>query len=249
MCITDKAKETSSCADLFRCGATSVYLERGVFALRLGASVSLIRLPRCYYYTTCKWCMESHLSSDAGVLLALVPWLPCAVRAASVAAGCVREPGLVVCPASWPACAPVAWGCGAVLCPAPWCVGLLCLPCGLGLYVGLVHGPLISPCHMGLFCGLVFRALYGPLKKGLYFCPDFSAMYFRDFSGLYFCLKISGQIFRASKAGFFLRIFSRRFFRRKFPGYFFRVLFSGIFPGLIFAAISGFLFFLDVIFV
>nr|DAE07848.1 MAG TPA: hypothetical protein [Caudovirales sp. ctIsq18] len=29
MCITDKAKETSSCADLFRCGATSVYLERG----------------------------------------------------------------------------------------------------------------------------------------------------------------------------------------------------------------------------
>ena len=29
--------------------------------------------------------MVSHLSSDAGVLLASVPWLPCAVRAASVA--------------------------------------------------------------------------------------------------------------------------------------------------------------------
>ena len=214
MCITDKAKETSSCADLFRCGATSVYLERGVFALRLGASVSLIRLPRCCYYTTCKWCMESHLSSDAGVLLALVPWPPCAVRAARVAAGRVREPGLAVCPASWPACAPVAWCCGAVLCPAPWCVGLLCLPCGLGLYVGLVHGPLISPCHMGLFCGLVFRALYEPLKKGFIFARIFSAMYFRVFSGLYFRLKISGQIFRASKSGFF----SRRFFRRKFPG-------------------------------
>lgn len=214
MCITDKAKETSSCADLFRCGAASVCLDCGIFALCLGASASLIRLPRCYYYITCKWCMESHLSSDAGALLALVPWLPCAVRAARVAAGCVREPGLAVCPASWPACVPVAWCCGAVLCPAPWCVGLLCLPCGLGLYVGLVHGPLISPCHMGLFCGLVFRALYEPLKKGFIFARIFSAMYFRVFSGLYFRLKISGQIFRASKSGFF----SRRFFRRKFPG-------------------------------
>lgn len=77
LCITDKAKETSSCADLFRCGAASVCLDCRMFALRLGASVSLIRLPRCYYYTTCKWCMVSHLSSDAGVLLALVPWLPC----------------------------------------------------------------------------------------------------------------------------------------------------------------------------
>lgn len=181
MCITDKAKETSSCADLFRCGATSVYLERGVFALRLGASVSFIRLPRCYYYTTCKWCMESHLSSDAGVLLALVPWPPCAVCAACVAAGCVRVPGCVCAlPPGLPV-PPVAWCCGAVLCPAPWCAGLLCLPCGLGLYVGLVHGPLISPCYMGLFCGLVFRALYGPLKKGFIFARIFSAMYFRDF--------------------------------------------------------------------
>lgn len=183
--------------------------------------VSLIRLPRCYYYTTCKWCMESHLSSDTGVLLALVPWPPCAVRAACVAAGCVREPGLAVRPASWPACASVAWCCGAVLCHAPWCVGLLCLPCGLGLYVGLVHGPLISPCHMGLFCGLVFRALYGPLKKRLYFRPDFSAMYFRDFSGLYFCLKISGQIFRASKSG----LFFAEIFPEKISRIFFRVLF------------------------
>lgn len=249
MCITDKAKETSSCADLFRCGAASVCLDCRMFALCLSASVSLIRLPRCYYYITCKWCMVSHLSSDAGVLLALVPWLPCAVRAARVAAGCVREPGLAVCPASWPACVPVAWCCGAVLCPAPWCVGLLCLPCGLGLCVGLVYGPLISPCYMGLFCGLVFRALYGPLKKCFIFAWFFRLCISVLFSGLYFRLKISGQIFRASKAGFFLQIFSRRFFRRKFPGYFFRVLFSGIFPGLIFAAVSGFLFFLDVIFI
>lgn len=202
MCITDKAKETSSCADLFRCGAASVCLVCGVFALCLGVPASLIRLPRCYYYITCKWCMVSHLSSDAGVLLALVPWLPCAVRAAHVAAGCVREPGLAVCPASWPACAPVAWCCGVALCPAPWCVGLLCLPCGLGLYVGLVYRPLISPCYMGLFCGLVFRALYGPLKKCFIFAWYFGYV-FPGFFGFCFRLKISGQIFRASKAGFF----------------------------------------------
>lgn len=208
MCITDKAKETSSCADLFRCGAASVCLDCGMFALCLGASASLIRLPRCYYYITCKWCMVSHLSSDAGALLALVPWPLCAVCAACVAAGCVREPGLVVCPASWPACAPVAWCCGAVLCPAPWCVGLLCLPCGLGL-----------------FCDLVFRALYGPLKKGFIFARIFSVMYFRAFSGLYFRLKISGQIFRVSKSGFFRGDFSGENFAEIFPGFIFRHFF------------------------
>ena len=220
-----------------------------MFALCLGASVSLIRLPRCYYYTTCKWCMVSHLSSDAGVLLALVPWLPCAVRAARVAAGCVREPGLAVCPASWPACVPVAWCCGAVLCPAPWCVGLLCLPCGLGLCVGLVYGPLISLCCMGLFCGLVFRALYGPLKKCFIFAWFFGYVFPGFFPGFVFALKFPAGFSGPQRLDFFLRIFSRRFFRRKFPGYFFRVLFSGIFPGLIFAAVSGFLFFLDVIFI
>ena len=185
-----------------------------MFALRLGAPVSLIRLPRCYYYTTCKWCMESHLSSDAGAPLALVPWPPCAVCAACVAAGCVREPGLAVCPAYWTACAPVACCCGAVLCPAPWGVVLLCLPCGLGLCVGLVYGPLISPCYMGLFYGLVFRALYGPLKKCFIFAWFFGYVFPGFFSGLCFRLKISGQIFRVSRAGFFLRKF--------FPGFIFR---------------------------
>lgn len=134
MCITDKAKETSSCADLFRCGAASVCLDCRMFTLRLGASVSLIRLPRCYYYTTCKWCMVSHLSSDAGVLLALVPWLPCAVRAASVAAGCVREPGLAVCPALLAClcpCSLVLWGC-ALPC------SLVCGPAMPALWTGLV---------------------------------------------------------------------------------------------------------------
>lgn len=213
MCITDKAKETSSCADLFRCGATSVYLERGVFALRLGASVSLIRLPRCYYYTTCKWCMESHLSSDAGVLLALVPWPPCAV---CVAAGCVREPGLAVCPA----CAPVAWCCGAVLCPAPWCVGLLCLPCGLGLYAGLVYGPLISPCHMGLFCGLVFRALYEPLKKGFIFARIFRLCIFGIFPGFIFALKFPARFSGLQRLDFFSGFFHVDFSGENFPDIF-----------------------------
>lgn len=184
MCITDKAKETSSCADLFRCGAASACLDCRMFALCLGASVSLIRLPRCYYYTTCKWCMVSHLSSDAGVLLALVPWLPCAVRAAwllgvcvSLALLCALPPGLSV--SLWPG---AVW---AVFCPAPWCVGLLCLPCGLGLCVGLVYRPLISPCYMGLFCGLVFLALYGPLKKCFIFAWFFGYVFPGFFRALF----------------------------------------------------------------
>ena len=197
MCITDKAKETSSCADLFRCGAASVCLDCGIFALCLGASASLIRLPRCYYYITCKWCMVSHLSSDAGVLLALVPWMPCAVCAARVAAGCVRGPGLAVCPASWPACVPVAWCCGAVLCPAPWCVGLLCLPCGLGLCVGLVYkasykpllyGPILRPCISGLIWAsekvLYFRLVFRLCISGLFSSFVFALKFPARFSGL-----------------------------------------------------------------
>lgn len=224
MCITDKAKETSSCAGLFRCGAASVCLDCRMFALCLGASVSLIRLPRCYYYTTCKWCMVSHLSSDAGVLLALVPWPPCAVRAARVAAGCVREPGLAVCPASWPACAPVAWCCGAVLRPAPWCVGLLCLPCGLGLCVGLVYGPLISPCYMGLFCGLVFRALYGPLKKCFIFAWFFGYVFLYFFPGFIFALKFPARFSGLQRLDFF-----SGFFRIDFSGENFPDIFSGFY--------------------
>lgn len=185
LCITDKTKETSSCADLFRCDVASVCLDCRMFALRLGASVSLIRLPRCYYYTTCKWCMVSHLSSDAGVLLALVPWLPvlCVLRAWLL--GVCVSLALLCALLSWPACVPVAWYCGAVLCPAPWCVGLLCLPCGLGLCVGLVYRPLISPCYMGLFCGLVFRALYGPLKKCFIFAWFFGYVFPGFFRALF----------------------------------------------------------------
>lgn len=193
--------------------------------------------------------MESHLSSDAGVMLALVPWLPCAVCAARVAAGCVSEPGLAVCPASLSACVPVAWCCGAVLCHAPWCVGLLCLPCGLGLCVGLVYGPLISPCYMGLFLRPCISGLIWASEKMLYFRLVFRLCISGLFSGFVFALKFPARFSGPQRLDFFLRIFSRRFFRRKFPGYFFRALFSGIFPGLVFATVSGFLFFLDVIFI
>lgn len=207
MCITDKAKETSSCADLFRCGAASVCLDCRMFALRLGVSVSLIRLPRCYYYTTCKWCMVSHLSSDAGVLLALVPWLPCAVRAARVAAGCVREPGLAV--SLWPgavglcsALLPGVWACYA--CPVGWA-------CAWAL-------------SMGLFCGLVFRALYGPLKKRFIFAWFFRLCISVLFPGFVFALKFPARFSGLQRLDFF-----SGFFRVDFSGENFPDIFSGFY--------------------
>lgn len=146
------------------------------------------------------WCRIFHLMQ-----VCCLPWCPgcpvlCVLRAWLL--GVCVSLALLCALLSWPACVPVAWYCGAVLCPAPWCVGLLCLPCGLGLCVGLVYRPLISPCYMGLFCCLVFRALYGPLKKCFIFAWFFGYV-FPGFFGLCFRLKISGQIFRASKAGFF----------------------------------------------
>lgn len=130
------------------------------------------------------WCRIFHLMQ-----VCCLPWclgcpVLCVLRAWLLGA-CVSlallgalPPGLSVCP-------PVAWCCGAVLCPAPWCVGLLCLPCGLGLCVGLVYRPLISPCYMGLFCGLVFRALYGPLKKCFIFACFFGYVFPGFFRALF----------------------------------------------------------------
>lgn len=168
------------------------------------------------------WCRIFHLMQ-----VCCLPWCPgrpvlCVLRAWLLGA-CVSL-ALLCALLSWPACVPVAWYCGAVLCPAPWCVGLLCLPCGLGLCVGLVYRPLISPCYMGLFCGLVFRALYGPLKKCFIFAWFFGYV-FPGFFGLCFRLKISGQIFRASKAGFFFS----GFFRVDFSGENFPDIFSGLY--------------------
>lgn len=228
MCITDKAKETSSCADLFRCGAASVCLDCRMFALCLGASVSLIRLPRCYYYTACKWCMVSHLSSDAGVLLALVPWPPCAVCAAR---------GCWVCAWAWPCCVPcllaclcpcglVLWGCAlpcSLVCgpamPALW-AGLVRGPCLWASYKPLLYGPILRPCISGLIWASE-KVLYSRLVLRLCISGLFSWLCFR--------LKISGQIFRASRAGFFLRIFRVDFSGENFPD---------IFPGFIFRVFS-----------
>lgn len=234
MCITDKAKETSSCADLFRCGAASVCLDCGMFALCLGASASLIRLPRCYYYITCKWCMVSHLSSDAGVLLALVPWLPCAVRAARVAAGCVREPGLAWCPAFWPTCVPVVWCCGAVLCPAPcwrgpampalW-AGLVRGPCLWASYKPLLYGPILRPCISGLiwplkkcfifawFCGYVFPGFFPGFVFALKFPARFSGFQRLDFFSGFFRVDFSEENSPDIFPGFIFRHFSWPDFR------------------------------------
>ena len=117
--------------------------------------------------------------------------------------------------------------------------------CGWAAYAP-VHGPAL----WAVWLGLIFRpcivvSLERLLKKGL----DFHLVFFRNFSldflplyaGLYFFLAYFSGF---AKSNFFLRIFLRRNFRRIFPDLFFR-----IFSCPIFAAISGFLFFLDVIFV
>lgn len=186
MCITDKAKETSSCADLFRCGAASVCLD-----CRMCSLCALVRLSlssACLDATTIPhasgaWCRIFHLMQ-----VCCLPWCPgcpvlCVLRAWLL--GVCVSLALLCALLSWPACVPVAWYCGAVLCPAPWCVGLLCLPCGLGLCVGLVYRPLISPCYMGLFCCLVFRALYGPLKKCFIFAWFFGYVFPGFFRALF----------------------------------------------------------------
>lgn len=179
------------------------------------------------------WCL------GCPVLCVLRAWL--LGVCVSLALLCALPPGLPV--SLWPGAVGLCSG------PAPWCVGLLCLP----LWAGLVRGPCLWASYKPLLYGPILRPCISGLiwasEKVLYFRLVFRLCISVLFSGLCFRLKISGQIFRASKAGFFLRIFSRRFSRRKFPGYFFRVLFSGIFSGLIFAAVSGFLFFLDVIFI
>lgn len=129
------------------------------------------------------WCRIFHLMQ-----VCCLPWCPgcpvlCVLRAwllgvcVSLALLCALPPGLSV--SLWPG---AVW---AVFCPAPWCVGLLCLPCGLGLCRGLVYRPLISPCYMGLFCGLVFRALYGPLKKRFIFACFFGYVFPGFFRALF----------------------------------------------------------------
>lgn len=139
MCITDKAKETSSCADLFRCGATSVYLERGVFALLLGwlslssACLDATTIP----HASGAWSRIFHLMQ-----VCCLPWCSgrpvlCVLRAwllgvcVSLALLCAPPPGLPVplCPGAVGLCSallPGVWACYA--CPVGWaCTWALCM--------------------------------------------------------------------------------------------------------------------------
>lgn len=196
MCITDKAKETSSCADLFRCGAASVCLDCRMFALCLSASVSLIRLPRCYYYITCKWCMVSHLSSDAGVLLALVPWLPWCC-------------GAVLCPAPW------CVGLLCLPCGLGLCVGLvygpLISPCYMGLFCGLVfralYGPLKKCFIFAWFFRLCISVLFPGFVFALKFPARFSGLQRLDFFSGFFRVDFSGENFPDIFSGFYFPAF------------------------------------------
>lgn len=186
--------------------------------------------------------MESHLSSDAWP----VPWL--AALAALCCACCVRG-----CRALSLALCAVPWCLG---CPACWCPGRCaawvgCVPGALACpaWVGCVR-PCAWACPVGCLAGPYFPALYcglpgGLLKKAFIFALYFSGIFSLDFlplyAGLYFFLAYFSGF---AKSNFFLRIFLRRNFRRIFPDLFFR-----IFSCPIFATISGFLFFLDVIFI
>lgn len=142
MCITDTSKETSSCADLFRCGATSVYLERGVFALLLGwLSLSSARLDATTIpHASGAWSRIFHLMQ-----VCCLPWCPgcpvlCVLRAwllgvcVSLALLCALLPGLPV--SLWPgavglcsALLPGVWACYA--CPVGWA-------CAWALSMGLL---------------------------------------------------------------------------------------------------------------
>lgn len=107
-----------------------------------------------------------------------LPWCPvlCVLRAWLLGV-CV---GLALLCALWPGAVGL---CFALL---PGGVALLCLPCGLGLYVDLVHGPLISPCYMAYLRPCIPGLIWASEKR-LYFRPNFSAMYFPDiFYGFYF---------------------------------------------------------------
>lgn len=149
-------------------------------------------------------------------------------------------------PGAWaalPAGALVAVLCGWAVCLVSWptslpCAGGLCVPCVWACPVGCLAGPYFP----ALYCGLPGGASE---KKALIFALYFSGIFSLDFlplyAGLYFFLAYFSGF---AKSNFFLRIFLRRNFRRIFPDLFFR-----IFSCPIFATVSGFLFFLDIIFI
>ena len=163
-------------------------------------------------------------------------WLP---RSLACSVCCALVPGLPCLLAPWLLC------CVGGLCA--WCPGLLAWPalCGWAAYAP-VHGPALWAVWLGLiFRPCIVASLEGLLKKAFIF-----ALYFSGIFSLVFCPCMRGFIFFLAyfsgfaKSNFFLRIFLRRNFRRIFPDLFFR-----IFSCPIFATVSGFLFFLDVIFI
>lgn len=161
-------------------------------------------------------------------------WLP---RSLACPVCCALVPG--------PPCLLVPWSlcCVGGLCA--WCPGLLACP----VWVGCVR-PCAWACPVGCLVGPYFPALYCGLPGGLLKKAFIFALYFSGIFSLVFCPCMRGFIFFLAyfsgfaKSNFFLRIFLRRNFRRIFPDLFFR-----IFSCPIFATVSGFLFFLDVIFI
>lgn len=168
------------------------------------------------------------------VLCVLRAWLP---RSLACLVCCALVPGLPCLLVPWSLC------CVGGLCA--WCPGLLACP----VWVGCVR-PCAWACPVGCLAGPYFPALYcglpgGLLKKAFIFALYFSGIFSLDFCPCMRGFIFSWLIFPASRSRiFFLRIFLRRNFRRIFPDLFFR-----IFSCPIFATISGFLFFLDVIFI
>lgn len=192
------------------------------------------------------WCRIFHLMRvcclpwcpGCPVLCVLRAWLLCVCVSLACCVPCLLA---CLCPCGlvlWCCALPCSLVCGPAM-PALW-VGLMRGPCLWASYKPLLYGPILRPC----ISGLIWAS-----EKVLYFAWFFGYVFPGFFPGFIFALKFPARFSGPQRLDFFLRIFSRRFFRRKFPGYFFRVLFSGIFPGLIFAAVSGFLFFLDVIFI
>lgn len=157
------------------------------------------------------WCRIFHLMQ-----VCCLPWCPgcpvlCVLRAWLL--GVCVSLALLCALLSWPACVPVAWCCGAVLCPAPWCVGLLCLPCGLGLCRGLVYRPQNKPLLYGPILRPCISGLIWDSEKALYFRLFFRLCISRLFSGFVFALN-----FRPDFPGLKGWIFFSGFFRVDFSG-------------------------------
>lgn len=180
-----------------------------------------------------------------------LPWCPgcpvlCVLRAwllgvcVSLALLCALPPGLPV--PLWPGavglCSALLLVCGPAM-PALW-AGLVRGPCLWASYKPLLYGPILRPC---------ISVLIWASEKVLYFCLIFRLCIPVLFPGFVFALKFPARFSGLQRLDFFSGFFRVDFSGEKFPGYFFRALFSGIFSGLIFAAVSGFLFFLDVIFI